>query len=128
MSADVYVKLSYFPAPNPVSASDGTYELQVNTQATDPDDPIAAVIALRDPNNVLSGIDQSVMRGVLEDWLNQPENLKKFDTLFSTVLINNMGKESEEFKWLRATSMSYAYTDKNSEESSIFGAGHDQRA
>ncbi|MFP3590074.1 TULIP family P47-like protein, partial [Paraburkholderia sp. SIMBA_055] len=69
----------------------------------------------------MSGIDQSVMRGVLEDWLNQPENLKKFDTLFSTVLINNMGKESEEFKWLRATSMSYAYTDKNSEESSIFG-------
>lgn len=121
MSADVYVKLSYFPSPNPISASDGKYELQINTQATDPDDPIAAVIALKDPGNVLSGIDQSVMRGVLEAWLNQPENLKKFDTLFSTVLINNMGKESEDFKWLRATSMSYAYTDKNSEESSIFG-------
>ncbi|MGO4313601.1 TULIP family P47-like protein [Pseudomonas sp. KB_15] len=121
ISADVYVKLSYFPAPNPVLASDGKYDLQVNTQVTDPSDPIAAVIALRDPNKVLPSIDQSVLRGVLEGWLNQPENLKKFDILFSTVVINNMGKDSEDFKWLRATSMSYAYTDNNTEESSIFG-------
>lgn len=121
MSAEVYVKLNYFPLPNPVSATDGKYELQVTTKSTDPNDPIAAVIALKDPHNILSSIDSSIMRGVLEAWLNQPENLKKFDTLFSTVVINNMGKDSEDFKWLRATSMSYAYTDKNTEESSIFG-------
>ncbi|WP_110946518.1 TULIP family P47-like protein [Pseudomonas bohemica] len=121
MSAEVYVKLNYFPLPNPVSAADGKYDLQINTKATDPNDPIAAVIALNDPNNILPPIDPSIMRGVLENWLNKPENLKKFDTLFSTVVINNMGKDSEDFKWLRATSMSYAYTDKNTEESSIFG-------
>ncbi|WP_439069512.1 TULIP family P47-like protein [Serratia nevei] len=121
MSADVYVKLSYFPAPRPVLAQDGDYDLQVNTQLTDPDDPIAAVISLKDPNKVLPDMDKMLLRGLLEQWLNEPENLEQFDTLFSTVVINNMGNDSDEFKWLRATSMSYAYTDSGSEENSIFG-------
>lgn len=121
MSADVYVKLSYFPAPRPVLAQDGDYGLLVNTQLTDPDDPIAAVISLKDPNKILPNMDKMLLRGLLEQWLNEPENLEQFDTLFSTVVINNMGNDSDEFKWLRATSMSYAYTDSGSEESSIFG-------
>ncbi|MDD1012581.1 TULIP family P47-like protein [Pseudomonas rubra] len=121
VSVEAYVKLSYFPLPAPNVAKDGTYKLEVNTKIVDPSDPIAAVISLRDPNNVLDTVNQSLLRGIIEGWLNKPENLAKFDTLFSTVVINNMGKESEDYKWLRGTAMSYAYTDKSTEESSIFG-------
>lgn len=124
VSVDVYVKLSYFPMPDPLTAADGTYDLYTDTGAGDAKgaaEPIAAVIALHAPEGLLDEINKSILRGLFESWLNKPENLKKFDTLFSTVLINNMGKGSEEYAWLRATSISYAYTDKNTEESSIFG-------
>lgn len=121
VSVDIYVKLSYFPAPNPEKAADGNYLLYVNTEKSEETDPIASVIALHDPNGKMDDSNKSLLRGLYEKWLNQPENLKKFDTLFSTVAINNMGEKSDEYKWLRATAISYAYTDKGTEESSIFG-------
>lgn len=122
VSVDIYVKLSYFPMPDPKEAKDGSYELFVNTDGSEgSSDPIAAVVSLNDPANRIDSTNKSILRGLFETWLNHPENLQKFNTLFSTVLINNMGKESEEYKWLRATAISYAYTDKNTEDSSIFG-------
>lgn len=121
VSVDIYVKLSYFPAPNPEKAADGNYLLYVNTEKSEETDPIASVIALHDPKGKMDDLNKSLLRGLYEKWLNQPENLKKFDTLFSTVAINNMGEKSDEYKWLRATAISYAYTDKGTEESSIFG-------
>lgn len=122
ISVDIYVKLSYFPMPDPKETKDGSYELYVNTQeAGGSADPIAAVVSLSDPDNRIDNTNKSILRGLFESWLNHPENLQKFNTLFSTVLINNMGEESEEYKWLRATAISYAYTDKNTEDSSIFG-------
>lgn len=122
VSVDIYVKLSYFPMPDPKEAKDGSYELFVNTDGSEgSSDPIAAVVSLNDPENRIDSTNKSILRGLFETWLNRPENLQKFNTLFSTVLINNMGKESEEYKWLRATAISYAYTDKNTEDSSIFG-------
>lgn len=124
VSVDVYVKLSYFPMPDPQTAVDGVYELYTDTgtgEERTPEEPIAAVIALHAPEGLLDDINKSILRGLFEHWLNKPENLEKFNTLFSTVLINNMGKQSAEYAWLRATSISYAYTDKNTEESSIFG-------
>lgn len=122
VSVDIYVKLSYFPMPDPKEAKDGSYELFVNTDGSEGgSDPIAAVVSLNDPENRIDSTNKSILRGLFETWLNRPENLQKFNTLFSTVLINNMGKESEEYKWLRATAISYAYTDKNTEDSSIFG-------
>ena len=120
VSVDIYIKLNYFPLPKP-QAEDGSYDLQVKTTQTEDMDPIAAVIALHDPNKKIDDVNASVLRGILEKWLNIPENLAKFDALFATVLINNMGNQSEEYKWLKATTISYAYTDKNTEESSIFG-------
>lgn len=121
ISVDIYVKLSYFPAPNPKKAADGNYLLYVNTDKAEETDPIASVIALHDPNGKMDDINKSILRGLYGKWLNEQENLKKFDTLFSTVAINNMGEQSDEYKWLRATAISYAYTDKGTEESSIFG-------
>ncbi|WP_313133526.1 TULIP family P47-like protein [Anaerocolumna sp.] len=121
VSVDIYIKLNYFPIPNPEVATDGEYNLFVNTARVSEYDPIAAVISLADPGGTIDDINKSILRGLYEKWLNMPENLKKFDTLFSTVLINNMGEQSEEYKWLRATAISYAYTDKGTDESSIFG-------
>lgn len=121
VSVDVYVKLNYFPLPDPKIANDGTYELYVNTQSKDKSDPIAAVVSLDDPSNKIDDTNQALLRLLFEKWLNMPENLKKFDTLFASVLINNMGKQSEEYKWLRATTISYAYTDKGTDDSSILG-------
>ncbi len=124
VSVDVYVKLSYFPMPDPQNAADGSYKLYTDTGTGNDggsEDPSAAVIALHTPVGLLDEINKSILRGLFERWLNKPENLKRFDTLFSTILINNMGKESKEYAWLRATSVSYAYTDKSTEESSIFG-------
>lgn len=121
VSVDIYVKLSYFPIPDPKQAEDGSYDLYVNAKTSVQEEPIAAVVSLSDPNNTIDSMNKSMLRGLYEGWLNQSENLEKFNTLFSTVLINNMGEQSEEYKWLRATAISYAYTDKNTEESSIFG-------
>jgi hypothetical protein len=121
VSVDIYVKLNYFPIPNPKIAANGEYNLFVNTKQGSQSDPIAAVVSLSDPSGKIDDVNKSILRGLFETWLNKPENLKKFDTLFSTVLINNMGQQSDDFKWLRATSISYAYTDKNTEDSSIFG-------
>lgn len=119
--ADILVTLSYFPIPDSTKVEDGSYELYVNTKSSGEEDPIAAVISLKDPSKKMDGTNISILEGLYGQWLNQPENLKKFNTLFSTVLINNMGETSEEYKWLRATAISYAYTDQDTEESSIFG-------
>jgi hypothetical protein len=121
VSVDVYVKLNYFPTPATTEIKDGSYNLFVNTDQISKSDPIAAVISLCDPSGNIDDINQSILRGLFETWLNKPENLTEFNTLFSTVLINNMGEQSEDYKWLRATSISYAYTDKSTEDSSIFG-------
>ena len=121
VSVNIYVKLDYFPLPTPGVVTDGIYNLYVNTTPTSKSDPIAAVIALVDPSGLIDEINKSILRGLFEQWLNLPENLARFNTLFSTVLINNMGEQSDEYKWLRATAISYAYTDKSTEESSIFG-------
>jgi hypothetical protein len=121
VSVDIYVKLNYFPVPDPKTAKDGSYNLYVNKEQESASDPIAAVISFQDPSGKIDSINVSILRGLFESWLNRPENLQKFDTLFSTVIINNMGEQSEEYKWLKATSISYAYTDKGTEESSIFG-------
>ncbi|MGN0394480.1 MAG: TULIP family P47-like protein [Coprococcus sp.] len=119
---DIIVKLNYFPLPDPNHVKDGSYDLYVNTEMPEgSEDPIASVVALHDPNNRIDNINKSILRGLYEIWLNRPENLQKFNTLFSTVLINNMGEQSEEYKWLRSTAISYAYTDSNTEDSSIFG-------
>lgn len=120
ISVDIYVTLSYFPLPKE-KVEDGHYKLYVQSVQQDQANPIASVIALKDPNKKLDSINKSILRGLFESWLNKKENLEKFNTLFATILINNMGKESEEYKWLRATTISYAYTDSGSEETSIFG-------
>ncbi|MDD3247228.1 MAG: TULIP family P47-like protein [Methanosarcina sp.] len=120
VSVDIYVKLNYLPVPEP-TAKDGTYDLHVNTTKVSESEPIASVISLDDPSETIDNLNKSILRGLFEKWLNLSENLEKFNTLFATVLINNMGEKSEDFKWLRATSISYAYTDKNTEDSSIFG-------
>lgn len=123
--ATIYVKLNYFPLSDSALAEDGSYELKVKTELTDVKDPIATVIDMGyyNPGNInpIDPEDMYILQFLLKEWLNEPENLKKFDTLFSTVVINNLGEESDEFRWLRATSMGYAYTDKNTPESSIFG-------
>ena len=121
VSADVMVRLDYFPLSDHQELKDGNYSLHVNTRGGTESNPIAAVINLADPKKVLSMLDKSSLRQLIHEWLNIPENLKKFETLFSTVLINNLGKQSEEFKWLRATSISYAYTDRGDLNSSVFG-------
>lgn len=118
VSVDVYVKLNYFPLPDSKVIKDGTYELYVNTESKGKSDPIAAVVALDDPNNQIDEYNRALLRFMFEKWLNIPANLKKFDTLFAAVLINNMG---EEYKWLKATTISYAYTDKGTDNSSILG-------
>ncbi|MBA2864044.1 TULIP family P47-like protein [Methanococcus maripaludis] len=121
VSVEIYVKLNYFPITNPEAIADGDYSLYVKTEEGNSSDPIAAVVSLNDPSGKIDDINISILRGLYEQWLNIPENLRKFDTLFATVLINNMGEQSDEYRWLRATTISYAYTDKGTEDSSIFG-------
>ncbi len=118
---NINVRLSYFPIPDMVHAKDGSYELKVRTTSQGDADPIASVYWVYDPSGKMDTIPCSILSALYAAWLNKPENLEKFNTLFSTVLINNMGDKSEDYKWLRATSISYAYTDKGSEDSSIFG-------
>ncbi|MCR5829173.1 MAG: TULIP family P47-like protein [Lachnospiraceae bacterium] len=118
--ADILLKLQYFPLPE-TTLTDGEYNLYVNTEGATSTEPIAAVINFEVTNCDMDDVNKSILKGQIEKWLNIPENLKKFDTLFSTVIINNMGQGSEEFKWLNPTTIGYAYTDANTEDSSIFG-------
>ncbi len=119
----VEIKLNYFPLPDTRHAQNGSYDLKVKTEQTSEYEPIASAIKLLDTE--LSFPDYSLCLGLFSSWLNIPENLKKLETVFTTVLINNVATENEDFKWLRATSMSYAYTDTNrdtgTDDDGIFG-------
>jgi hypothetical protein len=121
VSIKIYIKLNYLPESEEKDIPDGDYNLFVKTNDVSESDPIATVISLDDPSGKMDDINKSILRGLFETWLNMPENLAKFDTLFATALINNFGEQSEDFKWLRSTAISYAYTDQNTAESSIFG-------
>ena len=121
VSVEIEVNLSYFTIPNHECAKDDEYELKVNINKISSSDQIAQIFSLRDPSGKMDYINQTILRKLFEKWLNLPENLKNFGTLFSTAIINNFGQQSEEYKWLRATAISYAYTDKETEDSSIFG-------
>lgn len=121
IAVDIYVTLNYLPQPDDEKIKDGNYELYVNTTQGANTTPIAAVINLDDPSGILDDFNKSILKELFSKWLNKAENLKKFNTLFSTVVINNMGEKSEEFQWLRTTSVGYAYTDGPTEDTSIFG-------
>lgn len=115
----VQVKLNYFPMPDPKQPKNGSYDLKVRTASQGPDDPVASIVVFNAPSG-MSILLKSALQFIIQDWLNKEENLKKFDTLFSTVVINNIG-EKEDYQWLKPTYMSYAYTDLGSDTSSIFG-------
>lgn len=121
IAVEIYVTLNYLPQPDAERIKDGNYELYVNTNPLASTTPIAAVTNLDDPSGILDDFNKSILKDLFSKWLNKAENLKSFNTLFSTVIINNMGEKSEEFQWLRATSIGYAYTDGPTEDSSIFG-------
>lgn len=121
VSVDILVKLQYFPLVTGEVMEDGDYTLTVSTDSPSPTEPIAAVINLTDPSGLIDDVNKSILKGEIEKWLNIPENLKSFDTLFATVMINNMGESSKDFAWLKSTYTSYAYTDHGTDESSIFG-------
>lgn len=104
-SMKLQVKLDYFPQPKPV-ADNGDYELKVKTDSASQEDPIVAIVSFT-PTSKLPFIIKAVLQEILLNWFNLPENLARFNTLFSTVTINNIGK-NEDFEWLQPTYMSYA--------------------
>jgi len=121
---DIMVKLDCIPQPvMNAGLADRVYNLQVRTDSSEPSDPIATVLNVKVAEGAepLSTVARGVLLSLMSAWLNEPENLQKFNVLFSTVLISNMGSGSEEYQWLRATSLSYAYTDSNTVDSCIFG-------
>ncbi len=90
-SMKLQVKLEYFPQPKPV-ADNGDYELKVKTDSASQEDPIVAIVSFTPPSK-LPFIIKAVLQEILLNWFNLPENLAKFNTLFSTVTINNIGKK-----------------------------------
>lgn len=122
VSVDVLVKLQYFPLVSKDKQMDpGDYNLSVKTDSDSKSDPIVAVINVDDPSGKIDPINLSILKGQFDMWLNKPENLAQFNTIFATVMINQMGEIPDEFKWLIPSYTSYAYTDLGDEESSIFG-------
>jgi len=116
----ILVTLSYFPIPAP-TVEDDKYDLKVRTVSSGVGDQIVAVTGFDAPEGRLSDLEGGILCSLMSLWLNAPENLQKFTTLFSTVLINNAGVASDEYKWLRSTAISYAYADMGTDESSLFG-------
>ena len=111
------VKLSYFPevlnSPAP-----GNYDLKVSLSSKDPYVPVVSVIQYENKEHKLPKLMAGACKEVLNEWLTQ--NLAKFDAIFSTVSLESLSEETE-FKWLKSTFMSYAYTDTGSLSSSVFG-------
>ena len=121
-SVDILIKLQYFPLNQDPVMPDGDYTLSVCTDSDSDKEPIAAVINLHVPDTCnLSKANKDLLKGQFDAWVNVPDNLAAFDTLFATIMINNMGEQSEDFKWLRSTTTSYAYTDLGTDDTSIFG-------
>ncbi|MDR1549350.1 MAG: TULIP family P47-like protein [Hungatella sp.] len=117
-SMKLQVKLDYFPQPKPV-ADNGDYELKVKTDSASQEDPIVAIVSFTPPSK-LPFIIKAVLQEILLNWFNLPENLARFNTLFSTVTINNIGKD-EDFEWLQPTYMSYACTSLKDGSDGLFG-------
>ncbi|MDR1769627.1 MAG: TULIP family P47-like protein [Hungatella sp.] len=112
------VKLGYCPQPKP-AADNGDYELKVKADSDSQEDPIVAIVSFTPPFK-LPFIINAVLQEILLSWFNLPEKLTKFNTLFSTVIINNIGK-SEDFKWLQPIYMSYACTSLKDSSDGLFG-------
>lgn len=111
------VKLSYFPEvlndPKP-----GGYDLKVATASKDPSVPVVSVLRYENQEHKMPQLMAGAFKEVLADWLFK--NLVKFDAIFSTVTLEPLAEKAE-FKWLKSTSMSYAYTDTGSLATSVFG-------
>lgn len=96
----------------------GLYDLKVSLKSESPDVPVISLIQLNVPESAGMGkIAKSILGTLILEWCNK--NLEKFNTVFSTVNLN-LG-DNDDYKWLKATHMSYAYTDNGSLENSVFG-------
>lgn len=120
VEAIVQVKLRYFPEVlDDQDLKDGLYDLKVSLSSDNPDIPVVSLIQLNIPSSLKMGsIAKSILGSLILEWCNH--NLEKFNTVFSSVYLNNLG-DKEEFKWLKSTHMSYAYTDDGTLENSVFG-------
>ncbi|MBU3146261.1 TULIP family P47-like protein [Clostridium sp. CF012] len=119
VSAVVQVKLAYFPEVLSEQFEDGSYDLKINTTQTNQQNPVVSLLYMNfPPDSKISTINKAIIQSMLQLWLN--DNLKAFDNVFSTVYLKNLSS-GEDFKWLKTTYMSYAYTDNGTLNSSVFG-------
>ena len=59
---DIQVTLSYFPMSNSKQMEDGSYELYVNNKTTGEEEPIAAVLSLKDPKKKMDNTNKHIER------------------------------------------------------------------
>ncbi|MBP1614803.1 MAG: rane protein [Bacteroidetes bacterium] len=120
VEAIVQVKLRYFPEVlDDEVLKEGLYDLKVSTTSNNPDVPVVSLIQLNVPSSLGMGkITKSVLSSLILEWCNH--NLDKFNTVFSTINLNSLG-DKEDYKWLKSTHMSYAYTDNGTLTNSVFG-------
>ncbi|MEM1485580.1 TULIP family P47-like protein [Oscillospiraceae bacterium PP1C4] len=115
--AVVQVKLAYFPEILQ-NAEPGSYDLKVSPNSIDPSIPVVSIINYLDGETKLSNSSKGILKETISEWLTK--NMSLFNNVFSTVTLEKLS-ENADYKWLKSTHMSYAYTDTGSEESSIFG-------
>lgn len=119
VEAIVQVKLQYFPEVlEDQNSKDGLYDLKVSLKSENPDVPVISLVQLNVPESLKMGtIAKSILGTLILEWCN--ENLKQFNTVFSTVNLN-LG-DNKDYQWLKTTHISYAYTDNGALKNSVFG-------
>lgn len=65
------------------------------------------------------GILAFIIKGLIETWFNDPENIGAFSHVFGSVNLNAKAA-SDDFQWLMPTDLGYAVVDRGSLENSIF--------
>ena len=105
-SFDLQINLEFFPLPSP-EIKNGTYKLCTATEGNRP----IIVLNFNYAKGEMDTANESLISGLFKEKINSRENLDFFDTIFSTVLIQNQIDIPEGFQWLNPTQISYGYSD-----------------
>ena len=112
--AIVEIQLNYLPPPSAASQSPSDHDLKPKTSPGDDTEPASVLQILG--TATLTGMQKTVVQGLLGLWLN--DNLSSFDHTFSAVTLNRFVDKAA-FKWLAPTSTGYACLKRSTADSSI---------
>lgn len=114
-SFNLQICLNFFPF-TPPQIEEGKFELHTNTDEKDS----ITVLKFNYAKGQMDDLNESLIKGVFQKFINMDQNKTFFDTIFSTVLVQGKDNTPEGFQWLKPTQISYAYSD-SSEGVGTFG-------